>query len=239
MVGCAFPPVPGAMPPDDDLVSQAGGCGDWEMEDIRFGFPADATALPFPATVPAPTGTGMAGTLFACGENIAGVEAGLYSGYDATLGLPGRLLFKGGGIAPLFMKTPCGFAHRTCPGELLGILGGILLAGARAAFCLRRINKATTTLNRSAPNKMTRPPMSRVLLDAPGVAVLLPPLFPEFTPFDAGVWLPATVGDAPTVGVAPVVAVAVGVTAGVVVGEGVREGVGDGLGVGEGETTGG
>jgi hypothetical protein len=109
MVGFAFPPAPGAMPLDDELVSQAGGCGG--MGGCRAGFPAGATALPFPATVPAPTGTGtgvigMAGMLFACGENILGLEAGLYSGYDAGLGLPGRLLFKRGGMAPLFMKTP-------------------------------------------------------------------------------------------------------------------------------------
>jgi hypothetical protein len=146
-------------------------------------------------------------------------------------------------MAPLFMKAPCGFAQGTCPGELLVILGGILLASARAAFRLRLINNATTTPNRSAPNRMTRPATSSMLLDEPGVAVLLPPLFPEVVLFDVGVWLLATVGDALTVGVAPVVAVAlavaVGVTAGVVVGEGVGEGVGDGLGVGEGETTGG
>ena len=82
MFGFMFPPVPGAMPPDDELVSQAGGCGDWGMGGIRFGFPVGAIALPFPATVPAPTGTGMgdigmAVMLFACGGNIAGVEAGL------------------------------------------------------------------------------------------------------------------------------------------------------------------
>jgi len=79
-----------------------------------------------------------------------------------------------------------------------------------------------------------------MLPDEPaGVPVLLPPLFPDVVPFDAGVWLLTTVGDALTVGVAPVVAVAVGVTVGVVVGEGVGDGVGDGLGVGEGDTTGG
>ncbi len=205
------------------------------MGGIRFGFPADAIPLPYPAIVPAPTGTGIgdigiAGMLFACGGNIAGVEAGLYSGYDATLGLPGRLLFKGGGMAPLFMKTPCGFAQGTCPGELLGILGGILLAGVLAAFRLRLINNIATTPNRSAPNKMARPTTSSMLLDEPGVAVLLPPLFPEVVPFDVGVWLLATVGDALTVGVAPVVAVAVGVTAGVVVGERRRRGCGRWIG---------
>ena len=121
----------------------------------------------------------------------------------------------------------------------MGILGGKLVAGARAAFRLRLINNATTTPNRSAPNRMTRPATSSVLLDEPGVAVLLPPLFPEVVPFDVGVWLLATVGDALTVGVAPVVAVALAVAVGVTVGVVVGDGVGDGLGVGEGETTGG
>lgn len=243
MVGFAFPPAPGAMPPDDELVSQAGG---WGMGGSRVGFPAGAIALPFPVEAPAPTGTGMgefgmAGILFACGGNMPGLEAGLYSGYDAALGLPGRPLFKGGVMAPLFMKTPCWFAQGTCPGGLLGILGGITFAWARAAFRLRLINSTATRPTSSAPGRTARPPTSSVLLDKPGVPVLLPPLFPGVVPFDAGVWLPTTVGDAPTVGVAPVVAVAlavavaVGVTVGVVVGEG----VGDGLGVGEGETTGG
>src|SRR5712691_11746084 len=89
MVGFAFPPAPGATPPDDELVSQAGGCGG--MGGCVAGFPAGAVVLPFPATVPAPTGTGMGvtgigGMLFACGENIPGLEAGLYSGFDAGLG---------------------------------------------------------------------------------------------------------------------------------------------------------
>ena len=112
------------MPPDDELVSQAGGCG---LGGSRVGFPAGAVAFPFPVEAPAPTGTGMAGMLFACGGNMPGLEAGLYGGNDAALGLPGMLLFRGGGMAPLFMKTPCEFAQGTCPG-LLGILGGITFA---------------------------------------------------------------------------------------------------------------
>lgn len=94
------------MPSDDGLVSQAGGCGG--MGDSGDGFPAGAMAFPFPATVPAPTGTGMGafgagGILFACGRNAPGVEAGLYGPYDAALKLPGRALFKGGDMAPLFI----------------------------------------------------------------------------------------------------------------------------------------
>ena len=139
----------------------------------------------------------------------------------------------------MFMKTPCWLAQGTCPRGLMGILGGMTFAWARAAFRPRLINSAATSVASSAPNRMARPPISSALLDEPGVPVLLL-LFPEVVPFDTGVWL--TVGDAPTVGVAPVVAVAlavaVGVTVGVVVGEGVGDSVGDGLGVGEGETTG-
>ena len=105
---------------------------------------------------------------------------------------------------------------------------------------MRLINRAATRPTSSAPNRTARPPMSSVLLDEfAGVPVLLLPLFPEVVPFDTGVWLLTTVGEAPAVGVEPVVAVAVGVTAGVAVGEGVGDGEGDGLGVGEGETTGG
>lgn len=122
----------------------------------------------------------------------------------------------------------------------MGILGGITFAWTRAAFRLRLINSAATTTASSAPSRMARPPISSDLLEelVVGVPVLLPPLFPEVAPFDAGVWLPTTVGDAPTVGVAVALAVAVGVTVGVVVGEGVGDGVDDGLGVGEGDTTG-
>ena len=258
MVGFGFPPAPGTMPPDDELVSQAGGCrgkGGRDMGGGEIGFPAGAIAFPFAANVPAPTGTGtgesdIAGMLFACGENMSGPETGLYGGYDAALGLPGRPLFtgrplfRGGSMAPLFMKTPCGFAQRTCPG-LLGTADG--RAFARAAFRLRLINNAATRPRSNAPSRTARPPISSMLPDesVAGVPVLLPPLFPEFVLFGAGVWLLSTVGDAPTVGVAPVVAVvlaiavAVGVTPGVVVVEGIGEGVGDGFGVGEGGTTGG
>jgi hypothetical protein len=234
------------MPLDDGLVSQAGGCGDRGIGGSKVGFPADAIAFPFPTNVPAPTGTGIGvfdigGMLFACGGNMPGREIGSYGGYDAALGLPGRPLFKGGGMAPLFMKTPCGFAQGACPG-LLGILGGITFAWARAAFRLRLNNNAATRPASSTPSRIATPPTTSALLDEleVGVPVLLPPLFPEVVPLDVGVWLLTTVGDAPTVGVAPVVAVAVavGVTPGVVVGEGMGDGVGDGLGVGEGGTTG-
>lgn len=145
----------------------------------------------------------------------------------------------------MFMKTPCGFAQGTCPG-LLGILGGMTVARARAAFRLRLINNAAIRPTSSATSRTARPPTSSILLDEPAadVPVLLPPLLPEVVPFDVGVWLLPTVGDAPTVGVtvALAAAVAVGVTAGVVAGVAVGvvagEGVGDGLGVGEGDTTG-
>ena len=145
-------------------------------------------------------------------------------------------------MAPLFMKTPCGFAQGACPG-LLGILGGMTVVRARAAFRLRLINNAAIRPTSSATSRTARPPTSSMLLDEP---VLLLLLFPEVVPFDAGVWLLTTVGDAPTVGVAPAVAVVVvvavtvtvGVAPGVVVGEGIGDGVGDGLGVGEGGTTG-
>ena len=235
MVGFAFLPTPGALPPDDGLVSQAGGS--------MVGFPAGAFAFPLPANVPAPAGTdmGVAGMLFACGGNMPGLATELYGEYDAALGLPGWPLFKGVGMAPLFMKTPCWFAQGTCAG-LLGILGGITFACVRAAFRLRLISIAATRPASSAPSTTARPPISSMLRDGPGVPVLLLPLLPEDVPFDVGVWLLTTVGDAPAVAVAPVVAVAlavavaVGVTPGVAVGEGAGDGVGDGLGVGEGDT---
>ena len=72
------------MPLDDGLVSQTGGCGGIGGSEV--GLPAKAVAFPFPANVPAPTGTGI---LFACGGNMPGPETGLYGGYDAALGLPG------------------------------------------------------------------------------------------------------------------------------------------------------
>jgi len=160
------------------------------------------------------------------------------------LGLPTALLLKVGGIAALFMKTPCGFDQGTWP-ALMGNFGGITFAWARTAFRLRLINNAATTPTRSSPISIATPAPTSSAFDEllVGVPVLLPPLLPDVVPpFVTGVWLLAAVEDALTVGVVPVVAVALAVvvTVGVTpcVGEGVGGEVGDGLGVGEGGTTG-
>ena len=246
--------VGGALPFGDGLVSQAGGCAGtgMGMGGIMPGLAAGATALPFPANAPAPTGigagvTGMAGILPGCGANMPGPENGLYAGYDAGAGLPGAPLFNGENMSPLFNGMPCGTGGLTqdaCAG-LPGRAGSVTFAPARDAFRLRLSSKSMTIPASNAPNRMVTPPTSSALFDEPevDVPVLFPPLFPEFVPFVVGVWLFPSVGDAPAVGDAPVtvaLAVTVGVTVGVVVGEGVivGEGVGDGWGVGDGDTTG-
>ena len=199
--------------------------------------------MPFPAvrgliSAPTPTGTGMggvgifgvAGISLSGGGGVSGLKTGLYGANEERLGLP----------APLFMKTPGGLDQEVCS-TLLGILGGMALACSLAAFCLRRINKATITPDSNSPSRIAMvAAINGVLSDelVVGAPVLLPSLLLDVE------LLPA-VGDALTVDVAPAVAVAlavtvaleVGVTLCVTVGEGVITGVGDGLGVAEGGTT--
>ena len=71
-----------------------------------------------------------------------------------------------GGMAPLFMKTPCGFAQGIMPG-LSGSLGGMACDCCWAAFRRRAIINASTRPASTIVSKPTIPATSNNGFDEP------------------------------------------------------------------------